>query len=96
MSASTVLILFLVAMVISIVVGNKFNAIGLLSMTFAYIIGVFLIGMKASAVVATFPAKILFTIIGICWLFGYANENGTLRQITLILVYKFRKYPSIL
>lgn len=83
-------------MVISIVVGNKFNAIGLLSMTFAYIIGVFLIGMKASAVVATFPAKILFTIIGICWLFGYANENGTLRQITLILVYKFRKYPSIL
>lgn len=96
MSASTVLILFLVAMLISIVVGNKFNAIGLLSMTFAYIIGVFLIGMKASAVVATFPAKILFTIIGICWLFGYANENGTLRQITLILVYKFRKYPSVL
>ncbi len=96
MSPSVVLVLFLIAMVISIVVGNKFDAIGLISMTFAYIIGVFLLGMKASAVVGLFPAKILFTIIGICWLFGYANENGTLRQITLILVYKFRKYPSVL
>lgn len=96
MSPSVVLVLFLIAMVVSIVVGNKFDAIGLISMTFAYIIGVFLLGMKASAVVGLFPAKILFTIIGICWLFGYANENGTLRQITLILVYKFRKYPSVL
>ncbi len=96
MSPSVVLILFLVAMVASIYLGNKFNAIGLLSMTFAYIIGVFLLDLKTSAVVAMFPAKILFTIIGICWLFGYANENGTLRQITLILVYRFRKYPSIL
>lgn len=96
MSPSVVLILFLVAMVISIYLGNKFNAIGLISMTFAYIIGVFGLGLKTSAVVAMFPAKILFTIIGICWLFGYANENGTLRQITLYLVYKFRKFPSIL
>ena len=96
LSASTVLILFLVALVISIVVGNKFNAIGLISMTFSYIIGVFLMGLKASVVVNMFPAKILFTIIGICWLFGYANENGTLRQITLILVYRFRNHPSIL
>lgn len=96
MSPSVVLVLFLIAMVISIVMGNKFDAIGLISMTFAYIIGVFLLGMKTSAVVGLFPAKILFTIIGICWLFGYANENGTLRQITLILVYKFRKYPSVL
>lgn len=96
MSASTVLILFLVAMVVSIYFGNKFDAIGLISMTFAYIIGVFCLDLKASAVVGMFPAKILFTIIGICWLFGYANENGTLRQITLILVHRFRKYPSIL
>lgn len=95
-SASTVLILFLIAMVISIYFGNKFNAIGLISMTCAYIIGVFMIGMSTSEVVSTFPARILFTIIGICWLFGYANENGTLRQITLILVHRFRKYPSIL
>lgn len=96
MSASVVLVLFLVAMVLSIYFGNKFNAIGLISMFFAYAIGVFGMGLKASAVVAMFPAKILFTIIGICWLFGYANENGTLRQITLILVYKFRKFPSLL
>lgn len=96
MSASVVLILFLVAMVLSIYFGNKFNAIGLISMFFAYAIGVFGMGLKASAVVGMFPAKILFTIIGICWLFGYANENGTLRQITLILVYKFRKFPSLL
>ncbi|MBQ7859397.1 MAG: anion permease [Faecalibacterium sp.] len=96
MSPTVVLVLFLVAMVISIYLGNKFNAIGLISMTCAYLIGVFGLGLKTSAVVAMFPAKILFTIIGICWLFGYANENGTLRQITLYLVYKFRKFPSIL
>lgn len=96
MSASTVLILFLVAMVLSIYFGNQFDAIGLISMSFAYLIGVFGLGLKTSVVVGMFPAKILFTIIGICWLFGYANENGTLRQITLILVYRFRRFPSIL
>ena len=96
MSASTVLILFLVAMVLSIYFGIQFDAIGLISMSFAYLIGVFGLGLKTTVVVGMFPAKILFTIIGICWLFGYANENGTLRQITLILVYRFRRFPSIL
>jgi di/tricarboxylate transporter len=96
MSESLVLILFLVALVISIYVGNKFNAIGPIAIFFAYAIGVFGLGLKTSEVVAMFPAKILFTIIGICWLFGYANENGTLKSITLNLVYKFRNFPSIL
>ena len=96
MSATLVLILFLVAMVISIYLGNKFNAIGPIAIFFAYLIGVFGLGLKTSEVVAMFPAKILFTIIGICWLFGYANENGTLGSITLNIIYKFHKFPSIL
>lgn len=97
MSASIVLVCFLVGLVISIVVGNKlkFN-IGLIATLFAYAIGVFGVGMKPSAVIGLWPAKILFTIIGICWLFGYANENGTLRAITLTLVYRFRKFPSLI
>ena len=97
MSASAVLICFLVGLVVSIFVGNKlkFN-IGLIATVFAYAIGVFGLEMSASAFIALWPAKILFTIIGICWLFGYANENGTLRQITLILVYRFRRFPSLI
>lgn len=97
MSPSTVLILFLVGIVASIVIGNKlkFN-IGLVAMVFAYAIGVFGLGMKTSALIEQWPTKVLFIIIGICWLFGYANENGTLKQITLVLVHKFQKYPSII
>lgn len=97
MSASAVLICFLVGLVVSIFVGNKlkFN-IGLIATVFAYAIGVFGLEMSASAFIALWPAKILFTIIGICWLFGYANENGTLRQITLMLVHRFRRFPSLI
>ena len=51
-------------MVLSIYFGNKFDAIGLISMSFAYLIGVFGLGLKTSVVVGMFPAKILFTIIG--------------------------------
>ena len=77
--------------------GNKLNFnIGLIATVVAYIIGVFGIGMSTSSLIALWPAKILFTIIGICWLFGYANENGTLRQITLMLVHRFRRFPSLI
>lgn len=97
MSASTVLILFLVGIIVSIVVGNKFKFnIGLMAMVFAYAIGVFGLGMKTSVLIEQWPTKVLFIIIGICWLFGYANENGTLKQITLFLVHKFQNHPSLL
>lgn len=97
MSASTVLICFLAGVVLSIVIGNKlkFN-IGLIATLFAYAIGVFGMGMKTSGVIGLWPTKILFTIMGICWLFGYASENGTLKQITLALVYRFRRFPSLI
>lgn len=97
MTAEMVLIWFLIGMVVSIGLGNKMKVnIGLIAMVFGYFLAVFGMGIKTSAYINMFPTKITFTIIGICWLFGYANENGTLRQITLLLVYKFRNLPSIL
>lgn len=97
MTAETVLIWFLAGMVLAIGLGNKLKVnIGLIAMVFGYFLAVFGLGMKASEYVNLFPTKITFTIIGICWLFGYANENGSLKEITLLLVYKFKNLPSIL
>ena len=49
MSASTVLVLFIVGIAVSIALGNKLKVnIGLIAMLYSFIMGVFFMGLKAS------------------------------------------------
>jgi len=97
MSATAVLIWFLIGILVSIVVGNKLKVnIGLIAMTFGFILCVFGMGMSTSEFIALFPAKTLFTIMMITYFFGYANDNGTLASFSLNAVYKFRKIPALI
>ena len=52
--------------------------IGLVAIALAWIVGVFIAGMKAEAVMAGFPATLFLTLTGVTLLFACAETNGTL------------------
>lgn len=72
----------LVALIIAIVLSctSRIN-VGVLSIAFAWLIGVYSAGMKADAVAAGFPASLFVTLAGVTLLFGLAQVNGTLEGL---------------
>ncbi|MGI6424239.1 MAG: SLC13 family permease [Tepidanaerobacteraceae bacterium] len=82
------LALSLIAIVIAIALGWKYNFnTGILAMAFAFIIGVLVMGMKVSAVIALWPTNIVFFLISISLFFTYATSNGTLDILGKYLLY---------
>ncbi len=55
--------------------------VGLLSIAFAWIIGVYLGGMKVEEVAAGFPTQLFLTLVGVTLLFAHAQANGTLDKV---------------
>ena len=55
--------------------------VGVVSLAFAWIVGVYLGGMPVAKVIATFPVDLLLNLVGVTLLFGMANLNGTLGRI---------------
>ncbi len=72
----------LIALIVAILIScfTRLNA-GLLSIAFAFIIGVLLKGMKLQEVVGGFPASLFLTLIGVTLLFAQAQTNGTLDKV---------------
>lgn len=72
----------LVALIIAILIScfTRLNA-GLLSIAFAFIIGVLLKGMKLQEVVGGFPSSLFLTLVGVTLLFAQAQTNGTLDKV---------------
>lgn len=69
----------LIALLIAIVLSctSRIN-VGVLSIAFAWLIGVYLAAMRPEAVAAGFPASLFVTLAGVTLLFGLAHVNGTL------------------
>lgn len=55
--------------------------IGLISILFAWIIGVYLGGMSLGEVTSGFPVSLFLTLTGVTLLFSQANVNGTLGKV---------------
>lgn len=72
------LLALIVALLLSLT--SRIN-IGILAIALAWIIGVFVAGMKAEAVLAGFPATLFLTLTGVTFLFACAEVNGTLEQL---------------
>lgn len=70
--------------------------VGILSMTMALIVGVFLNGMTPSAVIEGFPTDLLVTLIGVTLLFAIAECNGTLERLTARAVRLCRGHSGLL
>ncbi len=56
--------------------------VGLLSIAFAFLIGVVLGGMSVGELMSGFPSSLFLTLVGVTLLFSQARVNGTLGAIT--------------
>jgi len=72
-------VLSLIALLVAIVLSctSRIN-VGVLSIAFAWLIGVYQAGMKPDAVAGGFPSSLFVTLAGVTLLFGLAHVNGTL------------------
>jgi len=72
----------LVALLIAITLSMLTNVnVGVVSLAFAWIVGVYLGGMPLNTVIGTFPVQLFLTLVGVTLLFGMAGINGTLGRV---------------
>lgn len=74
--------LSLLALLVAIVVSctTRLN-VGVLSIAFAWIVGVYFGGMRFEDVVGAFPVQLFLTLAGVTLLFSQAQINGTLDRL---------------
>lgn len=90
-------LLIILVIALSIGLGEKFNVnTGFLAAVFAHLIGCFVLGMKTSEVLATWPTKLMMVIFAIGLFFNFAVCNGTLNKIAGLILYRFRNQQVIL
>jgi Na+/H+ antiporter NhaD/arsenite permease-like protein len=72
----------LIGLCIAIIVrGVSRVNVGILAMCLAWVIGYYLAGMPVSAIVAGFPIGLATMLFGVTFLFGQAQQNGTLGNL---------------
>jgi len=81
-SASPLAWASIIALAIAIVISciTTLN-IGLLSITFAFLVGVLWGGMKIADLLKGFPVSLLILLVGVSYLFSLAEANGTLEKL---------------
>jgi Na+/H+ antiporter NhaD/arsenite permease-like protein len=55
--------------------------VGVISVAFAWIVGVYIGGLPLNQVIGTFPTQLFLTLVGVTLLFGMAHINGTLERL---------------
>ncbi len=76
-------VLSIIALVIAIVLGivkPKVN-VGLISIAFSYLLGIFLAGMTDKEIASLFPSNLFLMLVGVTAFFGIADQNGLLDQL---------------
>ncbi|KAA9393800.1 hypothetical protein FCK90_10275 [Kocuria coralli] len=85
MSLEVMTIVVLAAMFL---VGTIRNVnMGLLGLVAAFLVGLFAVGMDLDGILAGFPLDLMFALMGLTFLFGFAQQNGT---IDLVLSWSLR------
>ncbi len=78
----SVAVMSVLALLLAIVLSmfSRIN-VGLICVALAWLIGVYGAGLKPDAVMGGFPASLFLTLIGVTWLFGLAEVNGSFSAI---------------
>ena len=85
--ASNMDMISLIALVIAIIVSIWKNVnLGILSLGLALVIGYFIGGMSIKDLIKGYPTNLLLMLVGVTFLFGIAQSNGTLDKITMYSV----------
>lgn len=81
-------ILFFAGILLALVLGTKLKInIGLIALSFAFILGTTVGGLTPNGVVALFPVSLFFNFMVATFLFGFAQGNGTLKKVAEHLIY---------
>jgi di/tricarboxylate transporter len=70
--------------------------VGLISVAFAFLVGVLFGGMKVTEVASGFPSNLFLVLVGVTLLFSQARVNGTLDQIARRSVRLARGNPGVI
>jgi di/tricarboxylate transporter len=87
------LLALLVALILSMV--TRIN-VGVVAVGLAWLVGVYVAGLKPDAVLAGFPGSLFITLTGLTLLFACAETNGTLQALTLRAVSLLRGQRRLL
>lgn len=83
MLAANMDMISLIALVIAIIVSIWKNVnLGILSLGLALVIGHFIGGISIKDLIKGYPSSLLLMLVGVTFLFGIAQSNGTLDKIT--------------
>lgn len=91
------ILIFVIAIVASIVIGLKWKAnIGVIALAAALICGSFFFGMKPNAVLACFPVNLFFYMLLGTFFYGFGMNNGTFQNIAQRILHAFGKYSRFM
>jgi hypothetical protein len=94
LSNSAIMILVMAAIVVTVLIGIKFdNNIGLIGIGFAFLIGSWLGPATIYEVIGYWPVNIMFILLVTSVFFGYASNNGTLSALADRIVYATKGIP---
>ena len=93
MSASTALVVFVIAIVAAVVLGQKLKCnIGVIGICFAFLLGTMVMNKTIAQVVNYFPTSLLFTMMIVTFFYGFAAQNGAVKAISSRMIYAFRNH----
>lgn len=97
MTATVGLIVFMLAIVISIILGTKLKMnIGMVALAFTFLIGVTLSGLSGRSVSGLFPTNIFVTQLVATFFYGFASLNGAFNGIADRIIYRAKKVKGAL
>lgn len=97
MTATVGLIVFMFAIVISIILGTKLKMnIGMVALAFTFLIGVTLSGLSGRSVSGLFPTNIFVTQLVATFFYGFASLNGAFNGIADRIIYRTKKVKGAL
>ena len=97
MTGTSGLLVFLAAIFFAILLGTKARCnLGVAGLSFAFLIGLILMGKTASEVVSYFPTSLFFTMMIVSFFYGYAAENQSLKVLSKWMIYVCRTKLHIL
>ena len=84
MDISTAAIASIVALVILVIIScvNEDLNVGFLGIGFAIVVGGIFSGMSAAKIMGSFPLSLFMILVGVTFLFGMAQTNGTMEKLT--------------
>ena len=90
-------LIIIVAIALAIILGycTKINT-GFYAVSFAYLIGCYVLGYKPAEVTTMWPLKIFFVILAVALFYNFAIINGTLEKPAMHILYRCRNMTALL